>query len=352
MNDAISPESTAGRAKRTLLFVAIALGGAYAVGALWLGHPRWGWLSQYLMWTPGIAGLIVQGLRRQPPRAMGFRFTGAAPWLVAFLYPIAVIASCIALAYAIRAVTSADVVHFQPETVRFKVFGIAASGLRLVPLRLARQLLLTVPWLVLALAYRYELPERLGAGLHVARVALWAGVFWFNPGPWWLPPGSVGEELGWRGWLVRTWRDRPLTALALGAAAWAAFHVPIVALEPPLHALVPALSFLLSVAAGAAAFQALYLWSGSIWPPVVAHFTWNFWNPFFLGDQYGPGPSIFGGKRWLINGEGVLGMLVNGAITAALVLHWRAQRSRSTAASPAEQRPGSEKGDASSSTTG
>jgi membrane protease YdiL (CAAX protease family) len=270
---------------------------------------------------------------------MGFGFTGAGPWLAAFAYPSLVIAACVAIGYAIRGVTGADVIHFQPETVRFQVSGIAASGLGLVPLRVARQAWIMLPWLVLALAYRYQLPEKLGGGRHVARLALWAAVFWTHPGPWWLPPGAVGEELGWRGWLVRTWRDRPLTALGLSASAWAAFHLPIVVLEPPLHAWGPALSFLLSIAAGAAAFQALYLWSGSIWPPVVAHFTWNWWNPFFLGDQYGPGPSIFGGQLWLINGEGLLGMLVNGAITVALVLGWRAQRRRQVqATSPRTRR--------------
>jgi membrane protease YdiL (CAAX protease family) len=195
-----------------------------------------------------------------------------------------------------------------------------------------------VPWLLLALAYRFELPEKLGAGRHLARAALWGGVFWLYPGPWWLPPGCIGEELGWRGWLVRTWRDRPLTALALSAAAWASFHLPVVALEPPLHSLVPALAFLLSVASAAAAFGALYLWSGSVWPPVIAHFTWNFWNPFFLGNQYGGGHAIFGGQLWLINGEGLLGMLVNGAVTFALVRSWRTQRLDLRSVPPASER--------------
>jgi membrane protease YdiL (CAAX protease family) len=321
------------RTKQTALFLAVALGGSYAIGAYWLAHPDRGWLSQYMMWTPGIAGLLVQALRREPPRTMGFRFTGAAPWLVAFFYPIGVIATCIAIAYAIQLISGVGVVHFQPDAVRFKVFGVAASGLGLVPLRFARSLLLMTPWLAVALAYRYELPERLGGGRHVARAALWAGVFWFNPGPWWLPPGGLGEELGWRGWLVRTWRDRPLTALALGAAAWTAFHLPIVALNPPLHSFVPAVAFLLSIAAGAAVFQALYLWSGSIWPPVIAHFIWNWWNPFFLGDQYGSSPSIFGGALWLINGEGVLGLLINSVLTVVLVRRWRSQRYSSTGVS-------------------
>ncbi len=316
------------RAKQTALFLAMALGGSYAIGALWMAHPEWGWLTQYLMWTPGVAALVLQAVRREPPRALGFRFTGAGPWLAAFLYPFGMIATCIALAYAIRLVSGSDVIHFQPETMRAELFGITASGMGLVPLRLARTLLVMLPWLVLALAYRFELPEKLGAGRHVARAALWAGVFWSNPGPWWLPPGTIGEELGWRGWLVRVWRDRPLTALALSAGAWAAFHLPVVALMPPLHAVVPALAFLLSIAAAAAAFQALYLWSGSIWPPAIAHLTWNAWNPFFLGNQYGRSPSIFGGELWLINGEGLLGMLVNGAVTLALVLRWRASRRR------------------------
>jgi membrane protease YdiL (CAAX protease family) len=313
------------RAKQTALFLTIALGGAYAIAAVWVVRPQSGWLTQYIMWTPGLAALVVQALRREPPRTMGFRFTGAGPWAVAFLYPFGAIAACVALAYAIRASTGVDVIHFQPETVRMKVFGIEGAGLAIVPLRFARNLLILVPWLVLGLAYRFELPEKLGGGRHLVRAGLWAGVFWFYPGPWWLPPGSIGEELGWRGWLVRTWRDRPLQSLALSAVAWAAFHVPVIAKVPQLQALWPALSFLLSIAAAAAVYQALYLWSGSIWPPAIAHFTWNFWNPFFLGNQYGPGTSIFGGQLWLINGEGLLGLIVNGAFTAALVYRWRAR---------------------------
>jgi membrane protease YdiL (CAAX protease family) len=317
------------RARQTALFLAIALGGSYAIGALWVARPEWRWLSQFLMWTPGLAAIVLQSVRREPPRALGFHFTGAGPWVVAFLYPFGVIAACVVLGFAIQSVTGGDVIHFQPESVQFEVFGVDASGMTLVPLFVARALVIMAPWLVLALAYRHELPEKLGAGRHAARAALWAGVFWFNPGPWWMPPGVIGEELGWRGWLVRVWRDSPITALALSASAWALFHLPIIALQPPLQSFVPALSFLLSIAAAAAAFQALYLWSGSVWPPVIAHLSWNLWNPFFLGSQYGPSPSIFGGELWLINGEGVLGMLVNGAITVALILRWRRRERRS-----------------------
>ena len=313
------------RARQTGLFLAIALGGSMAIGSLWVARPAWWWLSQFLMWTPGIAALVLQAIRREPPRALGFAFTGAGPWVGALVYPFGVIACCVGLAYAIGAISGAPIIWFQPETIELKVWGVQTEGLATVPVRLAFQLVLMVPWLVLALAYRYQLPERLGRGRHAARGLLWAAVWWFNPGPWWLPPGSIGEELGWRGWLVRVWRDRPIAALALSASAWATFHTPVIVLQPELHSVVAAGSFLLSIAAAAAAFQALYLWSGSVWPPVIAHTTWNMWNPFFLGNQYGGGPSVFGGELWLINGEGALGMIVNLVVTALLVMRWRSR---------------------------
>jgi membrane protease YdiL (CAAX protease family) len=280
------------------------------------------------MWTPGLAALVIHLWRREPPRAMGFAFTGVAPWLAAFFYPLAVVTICIALAYTAQAVTGRALIHYQPDAVRAPVFGIVASGWKLAGLRLLRSFQIMAPWLMTALAYRLRLPERCGRGRHLVRVALWASVYAGYPNPWWLPPGCIGEELGWRGWLVRTWRDRPRLALLLSACAWASFHLPVVALMPPLHHLVPALAFLASVAAGAAAFQALYLWSGSVWPPIIAHFSWNVWNPFFLGDQYGDLPSLFGGQIWLINGEGLLGMLVNGTLTLLLLLRWSHGRPR------------------------
>jgi membrane protease YdiL (CAAX protease family) len=311
------------RARQTALFLVLALGLGYAVGWYWVTHPQRGWITQFLMWTPAVAALVLQAIRREPPRALGFRFNGPGPWIAAVLYPFVVIGACLVLAYLLQAVIGGDIIHFQPDAVRGVVFGVERSGLGMAPARFGFVLLFMLPWLALAIAYRLELPEKLGPGRHVGRAALWAGLWWVNPGPWWLPNGSLGEELGWRGWLVRIWRDRPLTALALTATAWPAFHLPVIFVVPQLQSFVPALSFLLSIAAAAAAFQALYLWSGSIWPPAIAHLTWNAWNPFFLGSQYGGPPAVFGGEIWLINGEGVLGMILNGVITVVLIARWR-----------------------------
>ena len=72
------------------------------------------------------------------------------------------------------------------------------------------------------------------------------------------------------------------------------------------------------------AYAALYLASRSVWPCVVLHFTWNVWNPFFLGDVYGGQPGLFGGAVWAFNGEGLFGLLINGTVTLLLVRRFRA----------------------------
>ena len=85
-----------------------------------------------------------------------------------------------------------------------------------------------------ALAYRYRLPELVQQALprplrflhHVFRALLFAPVIWFYPGPL-GPPGTLGEELGWRGYLVRRWAKRPLVAAAITMPVWAAFHLPV-----------------------------------------------------------------------------------------------------------------------------
>jgi hypothetical protein len=134
------------RARKTALFLVIALGGSFAIGAVWVAHPERGWISQYLMWTPGIAALVLQLVRREAPRAEGFQFTGAGQWVVGFVYPFGMIAACVGLGYLIQAFSGADIIHFKPETVRLPVFGAERTGMELVALRLAICLLFVLPW--------------------------------------------------------------------------------------------------------------------------------------------------------------------------------------------------------------
>ncbi len=318
------------RSKQTTLFVVLALGLSYGVFAMVSAVPSARWLIQFLMWCPAVAALILQAIRREPPRALGFSFTGWAPWVVAFLYPFGVIAACVLLAFALQAASGSDLIHWQPDAVRLSVFGADRVGLQSVPWQLACNLAPMTAWLAVALAYRLELPERLGAGRHAARALLWLAVVESANRRWWVPPGFLGEELGWRGWLVRVWRDRPVAAFAISAPVWMAFHLPVLIMAPELRAPLHAAGFLLSIGTAAAAYQALYLWSGSVWPPAILHFTWNLWNPLILGDQYGGKAALFGGATWLTNGEGVLGMVVQGAVAGYLLWYWRRQSTRTS----------------------
>ncbi len=38
--------------------------------------------------------------------------------------------------------------------------------------------------------------------------------------------GDFGEELGWRGYLLRRWEDRPHAAVWISSSGWGLFHLP------------------------------------------------------------------------------------------------------------------------------
>jgi len=147
---------------------------------------------------------------------------------------------------------------------------------------------LRLPWLLVAVAYRQAWPDRLKAALpqgwswlhHAFRGLLFVPTFLTHT----FLPGNLGEEVGWRGYLVRRWAGRPLVAAAITIPVWAGFHLPVIFSSaqkghPALNAI-----FLLSIAAAAAPFAAFYLWGRSVWPCAVLHFSWYMWNPLLLGD--------------------------------------------------------------------
>lgn len=322
------------RALETALFIVLTLSISWLIGWQWVRHPEQGFLTQWLMCTPGIVGVVLSYvIRREPPRAVGLAFTGAWPWIVALLYPFAMAAAAIALAYAIRVITGdSSFIYFQPEAVKTGGWlGLPLRpGLALVWVRMLRNLWMLAPWLLVAFIYRVGAVERLAALLpsplrplhHLLRLAMLLLVM-LCYGSLTVPPGAIGEEVGWRGTLVRHFADRPLLAVAITAPLWAAFHLPVVFAVAQAGNLAQNVVFLGSIAAAATPFAALYLWSRSLWPCVVLHYTWNVWNPFLLGDVYGGGAGLFGGRCWIFNGEGLFGMLFSGALTVWLVRRWQ-----------------------------
>lgn len=87
--------------------------------------------------------------------------------------------------------------------------------------------------------------------------------------------GATGEELGWRGWLqTRLGRFGLPVAVAVTAAAWVAFHVPIMAATGGLSAAQWAAT-LSGIAAAAVLLAVLRDRFASVWPAVAGHALMN-----------------------------------------------------------------------------
>jgi uncharacterized protein len=94
-----------------------------------------------------------------------------------------------------------------------------------------------------------------------------------------LVPLALGEELGWRGYMLTRLIDagvpRPLLTSGL---IWSAWHVPLV-LGGVYYAgpsrIASAALLTITLTAGAIVYGRLRLDSGSIWPAVAMHATWN-----------------------------------------------------------------------------
>jgi uncharacterized protein len=91
---------------------------------------------------------------------------------------------------------------------------------------------------------------------------------------------SAGEEIGWRGYLlVRLIDARVPTPVLTSGIVWAAWHAPLVLVGAYASGGTnPALSmtvFTVNVVAFGYITAFLRLRSGSIWPAVIAHASWN-----------------------------------------------------------------------------
>lgn len=128
-------------------------------------------------------------------------------------------------------------------------------------------------------------------------------------------PLIFGEEYGWRGYLLENLsRARGRLAGTLGTGlVWAIWHGPVIyglarvgGLPDPwlLVAVQMTAIFVYSFA-----FAWLYFRSGSILPPMLMHYVWNYYNPLVLGDIYNHRHGWFEGNLLLINGEAAAGAL-------------------------------------------
>jgi membrane protease YdiL (CAAX protease family) len=90
---------------------------------------------------------------------------------------------------------------------------------------------------------------------------------------------GLGEETGWRGFLqpVLQRRMRPLLAVLVVAAIWAAWHAPLFLIVGNYRGLTPAtlVGFVFGLACGAVVLGWLYNRTGSVLAAAVWHATYN-----------------------------------------------------------------------------
>lgn len=142
-------------------------------------------------------------------------------------------------------------------------------------------------------------------------------------------PFSLGEEIGWRGFLVpelaRLVGFAP--AAAIIGVVWAAWHAPIIALTS-YNGGAP-LAFTLTCYTGTCigvsfVLAWLRLRSGSLWPAVLLHTTHN----AFIAELFTPLTTPTAATPWLLDEWGI-GLPVTTGIAA--VLAWRAWRATPSA---------------------
>lgn len=129
-------------------------------------------------------------------------------------------------------------------------------------------------------------------------------------------PNVLGEEYGWRGYLLPKLTSiyGKVKATAITGVVWGLFHVPAVFLLAKATGMSNPL--LLCVIQALAAFTfsfpssySFYL-SGNIVPALFIHSAWNSINVILLGDIYKNNYGIVKGSLLTINGEGILGLIL------------------------------------------
>lgn len=241
-----------------LVFLVIAFGLAWLLALpLWFGagiaSPWLTVVALATMTTPAIAAFIVVRFIERPAsiaRALGLRPLGRPRRFLGFLV-IALIAPIALVLVALAVGTLLGVYH--PDLVEFSAF---------------RELVTTQ----LAAAGVDSLPMPLGTLVAIQCAAVVGGAF-INMIP------ALGEELGWRGWLLpRLLPLGPVPAILVSGVVWGLWHAPLVLLgynypDAPGWLGVLAMIGMCTVVGGV--FGWLRLRSGSVWPSALAHGSFN-----------------------------------------------------------------------------
>src|SRR5262245_12029074 len=189
-----------------------------------------------LMWCPAAASLVARLALREGFGDVSFRFggrEGGRALMIAWLYPLAVGFLAYGTAWGTRAAA------FAPPALEKLGLGSAPPAARFVAL--------------------LALSMTVGTVLSIISAA--------------------GEEIGWRGYMLTRLIDArvPMPVLASGLI-WGAWHLPLILSGQYASSEKPLLSaalFLVDIVAFAYLSAWLRLRSGSVWPAVLIHASWN-----------------------------------------------------------------------------
>nr|WP_246457981.1 CPBP family intramembrane glutamic endopeptidase [Saccharopolyspora gloriosae] len=165
-----------------------------------------------------------------------------------------------------------------------------------------------------------ELPVPVGALIAVQLAALPLGAF-VNLLP------ALGEELGWRGWLLpKLMPLGPLAAVLISGVIWGAWHAPLILLGynyPDAPGLLGVAAMVGMCVLVGAVFGWLRLRSGSVWPAALAHGAFNAaGGTYLLFAQAGENvdttqATILGWSGWIVPLVLVVVLVATGQFAAA-----------------------------------
>lgn len=248
--------------KRALQFVVATLAASYLFEALLIargGHHSLGQVgSLVLMWLPGVVALALTLATRGRVKDLGLTRGTRRSWLLAFVVP----AACGAFTYG--ASLALGLVHFSPPAEAVEAGRASLTH-----------------WAI-------GLPLQLVFGSLIGSVY------------------GLGEELGWRGYLVpRLVKGKVAFALAVSGVIWGLWHLPLILWGGYATSALPWLSagqFMLLVVPGGIFFGWLRLESGSVFPPMLAHAVHNVVYQSVLDKWFaGPEEPFYAGEQGLFS---------------------------------------------------
>ncbi len=282
----MSGAGSPGRRIGIYLFLTVALSAFFwfliiRSGTLGGGGGTW---AMGLMWCPGVAALLASLLTRRPLAAIGWRWSWK--WaLLAYAIPVAYAGVAYGVTWGLGLGAFPNHEFLSRISERFGAAGASESSVLL----------------------RYVLFQGT-AGVLIACVS------------------GLGEEIGWRGFLVpELARRMPFVRVAFWSSAlWAVWHYPIL-LFADYNGGTPAWFGLTCFTVLVLGIGVVFAWSrlasGSVWPAAILHGSHNLW----VQGIFNPLTADTGPTRWVIGEFGAALAIVSLGV-AGLFLRSRARR--------------------------